>query len=805
MHIEYSEPTFNHATIVNNETYGIGLYSTWSHPVFTNSIIANNGMQVTTNQGTGPYGISISYSNIQGGLDELDSLEFDPDSVNWGEGNIDSDPLFCEPDSGNYHLAGNSPCAGTGLDGADMGALGVGCGDLWFSPTIAAIQDTSMDEDSELSLQLSAESGQGYDIYFQVQSDTSSVYVYTEGDTLNINLETDWNGTSEITVVAYCEFNDEINDTASFTLMVNPVDDLPFVDGHILPRNYPEDFGVDTVAYLPDVFVDIDGELTFSYSFTVDGVVAADVFNDHLVLSSMDNAHGTTQLLLTASNPMRASVTDTVQIEVWPINDPPVVDIPDALLSEDGELFWDISRYMSDAESDELWVDVGYVSEPMHEYVDAHMHGSDTLHLIAHDNWHGEGEIEITVSDGESDVSGVFALEVRSVNDAPVFESHHALVGVGMEFHVPIHVYDVDMDSLVVSFDDSWDYPEWLSLDDDPYALTGTVPEPVSIHFPLQVTDAEVTVTDTFHLSAQFFNPRITSITDVPDDQGGRVDISFLKSFFDQPDVTNQMYTVFRHDMIDNTLEWIVVGSGAAIGDESYTYEVSTLVDSTSEGDGMTEFKVVASMDEGHFHSAPESGYSLDNIAPSAPEGLMAVIVEDGILLSWSMSNDEDFELFMLEKSTDGAFTESEVFEMVDTTYLDPDYFLNESNYYRLAAVDQSGNMSEYSSVVDIAVLAIDFDLIPDVYALHQNYPNPFNPVTTLRYDLPEDAMVSIMIYDVMGRRIKSLVNTTQSAGYRSVRWDATNSLGEPVSAGMYIYMIKAGQFTKTKKMVLLK
>ena len=100
---------------------------------------------------------------------------------------------------------------------------------------------------------------------------------------------------------------------------------------------------------------------------------------------------------------------------------------------------------------------------------------------------------------------------------------------------------------------------------------------------------------------------------------------------------------------------------------------------------------------------------------------------------------------------------------------------------------------------------AIDLNLIPDVYALHQNYPNPFNPVTTLRYDLPEDAMVSITIYDVMGRRVKSLVNTTQAAGYRSVRWDATNSFGEPVSAGMYIYMIQAGQFTQTKKMVLLK
>jgi len=502
---------------------------------------------------------------------------------------------------------------------------------------------------------------------------------------------------------------------------------------------------------------------------------------------------------------MRASVTDTVDIEVWPLNDPPVVDIPDQLMMEDSEIFLDISGYMSDDESEELWVYVEYVSEPMNEYLDAHMHGSDTLHLIAHDNWNGAGEIEVNVSDGELETSDLFALEVRAVNDEPMFHNLHALVGVGMDFHVPIHVSDIDMDSLVVSLDDSWDYPDWLSLADNPYALTGMAVDPASIHFPLHVSDGQSTVTDTFHLSAQFFNPRITSVTDVPDDQGGRVYLSFLKSFFDQTDESNQMYTVFRHDMVDNVPDWVVVGSGAAIGEGSYTYEVSTLMDSTSEGDGMTEFKVMAAMNEANYYSDPESGYSVDNIAPGVPQGLMAVLVDEGIQLTWEMSADEDFQYYMLEKSSDEVFTEPEVFEMIDIAYLDLDYVLNESNYYRLAAVDHAGNMSDYSDVVDFAVLSTDLDLIPEVFALHQNYPNPFNPTTQIKYDLPEDAMVSITIYDVMGRRVKSLVSTTQSAGYRSIQWDATNNLGEPVSAGMYIYMIQAGEFRQNKKMVLLK
>ena len=94
--------------------------------------------------------------------------------------------------------------------------------------------------------------------------------------------------------------------------------------------------------------------------------------------------------------------------------------------------------------------------------------------------------------------------------------------------------------------------------------------------------------------------------------------------------------------------------------------------------------------------------------------------------------------------------------------------------------------------------------LMPMTISLN-SYPNPFNPVTTLRYDLPEDALVNITIYDMMGRIVKTLINDQQTAGYRSTQWNATNDAGSPVSAGIYLYMIQAGEFRQTKKMVLLK
>ena len=94
---------------------------------------------------------------------------------------------------------------------------------------------------------------------------------------------------------------------------------------------------------------------------------------------------------------------------------------------------------------------------------------------------------------------------------------------------------------------------------------------------------------------------------------------------------------------------------------------------------------------------------------------------------------------------------------------------------------------------------------LPHAFNLYNNYPNPFNPVTTLRYDLPEDALVNITIYDIMGRIVRTLINSQQNAGFKSIQWNATNDAGSPLSAGLYLYKIQADYLVQTRKMVLLK
>ena len=111
-----------------------------------------------------------------------------------------------------------------------------------------------------------------------------------------------------------------------------------------------------------------------------------------------------------------------------------------------------------------------------------------------------------------------------------------------------------------------------------------------------------------------------------------------------------------------------------------------------------------------------------------------------------------------------------------------------------------------FSLTIDGSQLNIaDSDIIPETFALYANYPNPFNPTTTISYDLPKQAQVTLGIYDILGKQIKTLVNQSQDAGSKTAVWDGTNNSGRPVSAGVYLYRIKAGEFSQTRKMVLLR
>lgn len=90
-------------------------------------------------------------------------------------------------------------------------------------------------------------------------------------------------------------------------------------------------------------------------------------------------------------------------------------------------------------------------------------------------------------------------------------------------------------------------------------------------------------------------------------------------------------------------------------------------------------------------------------------------------------------------------------------------------------------------------------------FALRQNYPNPFNPETSIEFTVPQNVNVSLVVYNTLGQKVRSLVNESRSAGTHTVKWDGRDNAGAKVASGLYIYTLRAGQVTMSKKMTILK
>lgn len=128
-------------------------------------------------------------------------------------------------------------------------------------------------------------------------------------------------------------------------------------------------------------------------------------------------------------------------------------------------------------------------------------------------------------------------------------------------------------------------------------------------------------------------------------------------------------------------------------------------------------------------------------------------------------------------------------------------------NVLMMNAYNMTGSLIDSITIVkQDATVIISFETkIPAEFTLHQNYPNPFNPITTIHYELPQRLDVQITIYDMLGRKVHEFISQKQLAGNHSIQWSGKDINGNPVSAGIYFYQLKAGDYVQTKKMLLMK
>lgn len=203
------------------------------------------------------------------------------------------------------------------------------------------------------------------------------------------------------------------------------------------------------------------------------------------------------------------------------------------------------------------------------------------------------------------------------------------------------------------------------------------------------------------------------------------------------------------------------------------------------------------------------------NNAPTTPTGLEAIIQSDNtVLLSWNPSTDDHtpsaaltYDIIVIRK---GRHTPS---DSINTRLPEPGNIsaVNEWSFtglpdgvyeWRLSAVDAAYAGSEIaSSEFNIGVTSAgNSEQIPNSYSLVQNYPNPFNPSTTIKYTIPVEGFVNLVIYNLLGEKLTILVNQVQQAGAYEVNFDASH-----LTSGVYFYKIEAGSFNHVKKMIIIK
>ncbi len=201
--------------------------------------------------------------------------------------------------------------------------------------------------------------------------------------------------------------------------------------------------------------------------------------------------------------------------------------------------------------------------------------------------------------------------------------------------------------------------------------------------------------------------------------------------------------------------------------------------------------------------------HSFDMEQPSYPKNLIAEKVAGNAELSWDPNPESDLAHYVIYCDSTNDFTPSASNFVTLVPGTDSSVILDlppDSVCYRISALDNDGYAGGYSETAWLSPpTAVEKRDVPPPFDLGQNIPNPFNPVTRISYELPLRTNVSLEVYDVDGRLVKSLVGKVQGPGFFSVEWAGTNDNGEAVASGVYFYRLRAASFAQTKKMVLLK
>ena len=335
--------------------------------------------------------------------------------------------------------------------------------------------------------------------------------------------------------------------------------------------------------------------------------------------------------------------------------------------------------------------------------------------------------------------------------------------------------------------------------------------------------------------------PRITQVRDVAGDQGGFAKVTWSASYLDaDPTYAISEYRVFRsapvslaqaaaahraltHDsdvavetgallVLPNAaadIGWEYVGTQAAEAFTSYSRVVATTGDSTAAGNKRTYFLVEArsgsSPASPRWASLPDSGYSVDNVAPAAPAALTGQYAAGATHLLWQPNADADLDHYAIYRGTSTAFTPSPANRVTLATLPGFTDAAGSPYVYKVTAIDIHGNESPVATLIPSGTLGVGDGAANATLEFAAPSPNPARGTTTLRFSLTKRGPVTLALYDAAGRRVTTVADGVMDAGMHSATLQLRDASGRELPAGLYLARFEAEGRTLTRRLVAVR
>jgi hypothetical protein len=336
--------------------------------------------------------------------------------------------------------------------------------------------------------------------------------------------------------------------------------------------------------------------------------------------------------------------------------------------------------------------------------------------------------------------------------------------------------------------------------------------------------------------------PTIVNVRDVPNDQGGQVSLFWNSSPLDSfPAYSISDYWIWRQvpsalaraalargarvlpdgaspqdaprgvfrttTLGTTTFYWELVDTQIAQGFPGYSYVAPTTCDSVTGANPRTVFMVEArgALAGQWWFSDPDSGYSVDNLAPAAPSPFTGEYLAGATTLHWGVSGAADFATFRLYRGPDASFVPGPanlVVTKADTGYVD---IVGSPCIYKLAAVDVHGNASPCALLQPSGTAGVPRADVSHELALSAPAPNPLRGSCWMRLALPHAAPVSLAIFDQQGRHVRTLLAGALPAGEHPVAWDGRDEGGRPVASALYFVRLETGGRAISRRLVMVR